>query len=129
MWEFLKDPMTIGLLACMAFVALWWAALEWPDRARATLRAALDAGRASPLLLVFAATFLAVAAMNPAKAGLALWGVSKIALGGYVGYWADRLCFRPEDRPHRLVGIAQGTAWKRRALIIAAAILAGGLIP
>ncbi|HEY1136591.1 MAG TPA: putative holin [Xanthomonadaceae bacterium] len=88
-----------------------------------------DAARAYPLLLLFAITFAVVLLLNPAKAGLALWGVSKIALCAYLGYWADRLCFRPEDRPHLLEGISRGAAWKRRSLIVAAAILAGGLIP
>ena len=80
-----------------------------------------DLARAYPLLLLFAVTFLVVLLLNPAKAGLALWG--------YLGYWVDRLCFRPEDRPHLLEGISRGAAWKRRSLIVAAAILAGGLIP
>ena len=88
-----------------------------------------DLARAYPLLLLFAVTFLVVLLLNPAKAGLALWGVSKIALCAYLGYWVDRLCFRPEDRPHLLEGISRGAAWKRRSLIVAAAILAGGLIP
>ncbi|MBN9795680.1 hypothetical protein DMP17_45010 [Pseudonocardia sp. TMWB2A] len=76
-----------------------------------------DLLRAWPLLLVFGITFVAVLYLNPAKAGLAIWGVSKLALGAYVGYWADRLTFRPEDRPHLLTGIERGTAWKRRAWI------------
>lgn len=88
-----------------------------------------DAARAYPLLLLFAITFAVVLLLNPAKAGLALWGVSKIALCAYLGYWVDRLAFRPEDRPHLLEGVSRGTAWKRRSLIVAAAILAGGLIP
>lgn len=85
--------------------------------------------RAWPLLLVFVITFTAVIVLAPQKAGLALWGLSKLALGAYVGYWADRLGFSPEDRPHAVEGIARGTAWKRRSLIMAAAILAAALIP
>lgn len=95
----------------------------------AWMQRAADLSRGSPLLALFAGTFVVVLLLNPAKAGLALWGVSKIALCAYLGYWADRLCFRPEDRPHVLEGISRGTAWKRRALIIAAAIVAGGMIP
>jgi hypothetical protein len=129
MWEFLKDPAIVGLAIGLVMVTVWWVTQEWPDATRAALRRLTDVARASPLLLVFALTIAVVAAMNPAKAGLALWGVSKIALAGYAGYWVDRMAFRPEDRPHRLIGIAQGTAWKRRALIIAAAVVAGGLIP
>lgn len=85
--------------------------------------------RAWPLLAVFVITFVVVVFLNPLKAGLAMWGISKLALGAYVGYWADRLGFTPEDRPHAVEGIARGTAWKRRALIMAAAILAAAFIP
>ena len=128
MGKLLASP---GFWLCVLIMLanLAYCVYRWPTQSRAVFRKVADAGRATPLLVVFLVTFIAVAALNPAKAGLALWGVSKIALGAYVGYWADRMCFRPEDRPHRLVGIAQGTAWKRRALIVAAAILAGGLIP
>ncbi|MEF2154667.1 putative holin [Luteimonas sp. FXH3W] len=88
-----------------------------------------DLGRAWPLLLVFAITFAVVLTLNPAKAGLAIWGLSKLALGAYVGYWADRLTFRPEDRPHVLQGVERGTAWKRRAWIVSASIVAVALLP
>lgn len=88
-----------------------------------------DLLRASPLALLFLITFAVVLFIAPQKAGLAFWGISKIALGGYLGYWSDRLAFRDEDRPHRLEGIAKGTAWKRRSIIIAAAMIAAALIP
>lgn len=88
-----------------------------------------DLSRAWPLLLLFLITFTVVVFLAPQKAGLALWGVSKLALGAYLGYWADRMCFRDGDRPHLLEGISRGTAWKRRSLIVAASILAAGLIP
>lgn len=85
--------------------------------------------RCSPLLLLFGVAFAGVLMLNPAKAGLALWGLAKLGMGGYTGYWIDRFAFRAESRPHVLTGVAQGTAWKRRALIIAAAIVAAALIP
>lgn len=88
-----------------------------------------DKLRASPLLIVFLITFILVALLAPAKVGLTLFGLSKLCLGGYVGYWIDRATFRAEARPHRLEGIAQGTAWKRRSVIIAAAVIAAALIP
>lgn len=88
-----------------------------------------DPLRAWPLAWLFLATFFVVTLIAPQKAGLAIWGISKLALGGYVGYWVDRLVFRPEDRPHRLEGISKGTAWKRRALIVAAAMVATALLP
>lgn len=116
-------------LALLAFALLVALAFFWPDAAVAGWVAFADLSRGAPLLLVFALAFAVVLDINPAKWGLAFWGVGKIALCAYLGYWVDRLCFRPEDRPHVLTGIARGTAWKRRALIIAAAILAGGMLP
>jgi len=95
---------------------------DWKDHAR-------DLLRALPLLIVFLITFAVVIFIAPQKAGLAIWGLSKLALGGYVGYWTDRLAFRPEDRPHRLEGISKGTAWKRRSMIVAAALIATALLP
>lgn len=88
-----------------------------------------DKFRAWPLAAMFLITFAVVLCLAPQKAGLALFGISKIALGGYLGYWVDRLSFRDEDRPHQLEGISKGTAWKRRAHIIAAAVIAAALIP
>jgi len=88
-----------------------------------------DVLRASPLLLLFLIAIAIVCWLNPAKAGLTVFGIAKIALGAYIGYWSDRLCFRAEDRPHRLEGIAKGTAWKRRAIIIAACVVAAAFIP
>lgn len=87
-----------------------------------------DKARASPLLAVFIITLVITAALNPAKLGLAVWGVAKLGMGGYVGYWIDRLIF-PYARPHQLIGIEAGTSWKRRALIVAAAVVASALTP
>ena len=87
-----------------------------------------DKLRASPLLVVFLIAFAIVVWMNPAKVGLTVWGIAKLGMGGYIGYWVDRILF-PYARPHTLEGIAQGTAWKRRALIVSAAIIASALIP
>ena len=92
---------------------------------RSSLR---DKARASPLLAVFITTLVITAALNPAKLGLAVWGVAKLGMGGYVGYWIDRLIF-PYARPHQLIGIEAGTSWKRRALIVAAAVVASALTP
>jgi hypothetical protein len=87
-----------------------------------------DKLRASPLLLIFLLAIVPVLIMNPAKVGLTLFGIAKIGLGGFLGYWIDRLLF-PYARPHTLEGVAQGTSWKRRAIIVAAAIIAAALIP
>lgn len=102
--------------------ARFWRRLQavWP-----TLR---DKLRASPLLLFGAATFVVVLVLNPAKAGLLIWGVARIGVYAWLGYWVDRVIF-PYARPHTLTGIAEGTAWKRRALIVAAALIAGSMLP
>ena len=88
----------------------------------------LDKLRAWPLLLLFVACFVLVLLMAPLKLGLMLWGVARLAVGGYVGYHIDRAIF-PYARPHTLGGIEAGAAWKRRALIVAASIIAIGLLP
>lgn len=82
-----------------------------------------------PLWIIFALSFAVVLYINPAKAGLTLYGIGKVALGGIVGYGVDRFCYREEDRPHLLQGIERGTAWKRRAWIICASIVAMALVP
>jgi hypothetical protein len=93
----------------------------------------LDEGRPLrrmwPLIILFVLSFTVVLALNPVKAGLTLYGIGKVALGGLVGYGVDRYTFREEDRPHVLSGIERGTAWKRRAWIICAAIIAMAFVP
>jgi len=88
-----------------------------------------DKLRAAPLVVIFLIAFAITVFLAPAKAGLAVWGIAKLAFGGYVGYWIDRTCYRPESRPHRLDGISRGAAEKRRAIIIAASVVATGLLP
>jgi len=97
-------------------------------RVHAAIPALRDKLRATPLLLLGAVTFAVVLVLNPAKVGLLIWGASRIGLYAYLGYWVDRIIF-PYARPHELDGIAEGTAWKRRALIVSAALLAGALLP
>lgn len=116
-----------GLLAKVTpTAAIQWFLALWPAGLGAKIA---DKLRAAPLALVFLLTIAVVVYLAPQKAGLALFGVSKIAMGGYLGYWVDRLTFRDEDRPHKLEGISKGTAWKRRAVIVAASIIAAALIP
>ncbi|AVP97924.1 hypothetical protein C7S18_12255 [Ahniella affigens] len=99
------------------------------NKLKAELGPIADKLRASPLLLVFVIAFSIVIFLAPAKVGLTIWGISKLALGGYVGYWVDRLSFRAESRPHRLDGIARGAAEKRRAWIVGAALIGASLLP
>lgn len=80
-----------------------------------------------PLLLIFVATFGAVAFLNSAKIGLALYGIAKLALFALAGDRVDEWIFRkPADSRE---GVALGTMWKRKAWIVSASIIVGGLLP
>lgn len=83
--------------------------------------------RAHPVLWLFLITFLVVAVANPVKMGLFAWGVSKLAGFAFLGDWIDGRFF-PNDQPEKLTGQSQGAAWKRKGVIIAAAIVAGALV-
>lgn len=88
----------------------------------------LERLQAHPVLWLFLITFLVVAAINPVKIGLLLWGVSKLTAFAWLGHWLDSRYF-PDGQPSDLIGIAQGAAWKRKGGIIAASIIAGALVP
>lgn len=81
-----------------------------------------------PILVLFVATFAVVAFLQPVKIGLTVWGVSKLALFAWLGDWIDRKRF-PEAQPQLLQGIAQGTAWKRKAAIMCVSMVCGALMP
>lgn len=87
-----------------------------------------DKVRGWPLVLIFVITMPIVALMSPERVGILLWLLTKAAFYCYFAYWVDRLAF-PYARPHMLEGIAHGTAQKRRALLLAAAIFAAGITP
>lgn len=80
-----------------------------------------------PVLLLFIVTFAVVAFLNPMKIGLLLYGIAKLAAFAFAGDWIDGRIFSGAD-PRELNGIEQGTAWKRKGLIVAAAIVAGALL-
>lgn len=82
-----------------------------------------------PLWIIFVLSFAVVLNEAPLKAGLTIYGIGKVALGGIVGYVVDLCVYRPADRPHLLTGIEKGTAWKRRAWIVCAAVIAMALVP
>lgn len=84
-----------------------------------------DKARACALLLVFAVAFYFTYTWVPEKTGPMFYLVARIAGGGFIGYWVDRILF-PYARPHALKGIEQGAAQKRRAMIVSAAIVAAG---
>lgn len=77
----------------------------------------------SLLLLVIIACFL-----NPAKFGSYLWIVSKLSLAAVLGFGYDRAA-SPKDAPAGLDGIERAMAQTRRATLMAAAIIAAGLMP
>lgn len=105
---------------------------KWGARAAGRIRSlvpvARDKFRAWPLLAIFLGALALTAFLNPLKTALAVWGISKLGLGAYLGYWVDRLLF-PYARPHELTGVEAGTSWKRRALLVAASIIAAALLP
>lgn len=88
----------------------------------------LARAKVQPVLVVAVITFGVVAFLNPAKVGLALYGISKLTLFAFAGKWIDDRIFR-NAQPEQLEGVAQGTAWKRKGLIVAASIVAGALVP
>lgn len=83
---------------------------------------------AQPVVWLFLVTFACVVYLNPAKIGLLLWGITKLAAFAYAGDWIDSRVF-PSAAPEALTGPAQGTAWKRKGMIVAAAIVAGAMLP
>lgn len=87
-----------------------------------------DKVRGWPLVLIFVITMPIVVLISPERVGILLWLLTKAAFYCYFAYWVDRLAF-PYARPHMLQGIAHGTAQKRRALLLAAAIFAAGITP
>lgn len=77
----------------------------------------------SLVLLAVIAWFL-----NPAKFGSYLWIVSKLSLAAVLGYGFDRAA-SPNDAPSSLDGIERAMAQTRRATLMAATIVAAGLMP
>lgn len=88
------------------------------------LRAKLTA---QPVLWLAVITLLVVVVLKPVKIGLLVWGICKLAAFAFAGDWCDARIF-PKAQPDDLVGIEQGTAWKRKGLIVAASIVAGALL-
>lgn len=104
----------------------------------------LDKLRIGPWLILAILTTVVVGLLYPHQLGVLLWSLTKLCWGAYLGYWIDRSIF-PYARPHGLFGRANDLAFSeniegarnmrraaalatlRRAIIIAAAILALGL--
>lgn len=78
-------------------------------------------------VLISVALLALVVPMNPAKLGAYLWAISKIAGAAAIGYGFDWAAFRGAD-PRYLDGIEKAMAQTRRATLVAAAMIAAGLI-
>lgn len=96
-------------------------------------RSLLDKLRIGPWLVLALITSIGVAFLYPHQIGVLLWSLTKLCWAAYLGYWIDRSIF-PYARPDRFnpeTNIAERTLWEmlmlRRAIIIAAAIIALGL--
>lgn len=92
--------------------------------------AALDGFGRMALWALLSLLLLAVIAgfLNPAKIGSYLWIVSKLSLAAVLGYGFDRAA-SPDAGPDTLEGIEMAMAQTRRATLMAAAIVAAGLMP
>jgi hypothetical protein len=71
---------------------------------------------------------IAIAVLNLAKLPMLAWGIGKMLIYAFVGDWIDRKIFA-DDQPKDLQGIAEGTAWKRKTMIVSASILASAFLP
>lgn len=112
----------------------------------------LDFLRAWPIALVAAVMFAVAFGTSHISLAVTVYGLAKIAAAGYLGYWIDRLLF-PYCRPHeswfsaddgedfapplteyemetvRGLPVFTPLPQIRRAVIVAACIIAAGLIP
>lgn len=84
-----------------------------------TVRDHLRAGTLATACLVLLAV---VVLLNPAKWGLVLWGLVKVSLGGYCGYWISRVVTR--DRQH----LAETEAERQSIRLSRAIFTAAGVI-
>lgn len=78
-----------------------------------------------PVWLVTVALMAIVASIAPQQIGIVAYKGCLIGLGGLGGYWLDRWTFPPIREQHSKV--EQRAAMQRRALLMAAAMLASGL--
>ncbi|QHB72920.1 putative holin [Stenotrophomonas sp. 364] len=69
----------------------------------------------------------AVAGLNPVLIASYAWAASKITMAAVIGYGVDWAAFRGGD-PRHLEGIEKSMAQSRRVMLIAAAMIAAGLI-
>lgn len=92
------------------------------------VKQAIDAVRMWPWLAAALVAVTYVGYMQPQMVGLLIWGLCKMCIGAFLGYWFDRSTARG-SRPHELEGDAKDRAQLRRAIIVAASILAMSQMP
>lgn len=85
-----------------------------------------DAGRMRWWLGLALATSLLVLILFPHQIGTVLAKANLLTLAAWAGYWIDRSAF-PYARPGDLYGARQDAAGLRRAVVIAATMLAMAL--
>lgn len=86
--------------------------------------------RMATWLVVTLILFIIIAVLAPQQIGVTLYKLSLLTMAAWVGYWIDRALF-PYARPHIFIQ-GQNPSWFtltmiRRAIIVAAAMLAMGL--
>lgn len=97
-----------------------------------------DWSRGWPLLAIFLLALAAVAIFSPAKVLLGIWGIAKLALGGYAGFWTSRWA-APYARPHlflreglppdQIHAVAFAISLAFRGVLMATGVIAAGFIP
>lgn len=81
-----------------------------------------DKLRSGALLIVGLVLLGFVILMNPAKWGLMLWGLAKVSMGGYCGYWISRVVTR--DRLHAAVTVEDRASIRlSRSIFTAAGVI------
>lgn len=83
--------------------------------------------RVWPWMALALVTLALMALLVPHQLPALLWNLGKVSLGVHLGYWADRHLF-PYARPHRpVIACNRSTAMIRRAILVAAVVIALGL--
>ena len=81
-----------------------------------------------PLIIVGLILCALVWHIAPAKMLLIAYGLAKGVVFALSGALTDYLLF-PDDAPEALEGVAQGTSWKRRALIVFGFLIVAAMLP
>ncbi len=90
------------------------------------MQAPIDRLRAWPWLAGAIIAMVVLGVLAPHQLGVLVWSLTKLSIGAYLGYWIDRSVF-PYARPHELKIEWRIWAMMRRAIIVAAVIIALGL--